>query len=141
MLGAAALVEVLGDADALARPVAQSGEATYAAKLRVEELHLEPGMTVEHARRVVRLGRAFTVVSGRRLRVASVADAPDGPPTGAVSAPPGRLLAGFADGALELAEVVPEGGRVDARRVVVERRAAVGRRRAVHVARAGPVLG
>jgi methionyl-tRNA formyltransferase len=110
-LGARALVEVLGDADALDHPVAQSGEATYAAKVRVEELHLEPGMTLEHARRVARLGRAFTVVSGRRLRVARVVAAPDGPAPGKVAVTAGRLLAGFADGALELAEVVPDGGR------------------------------
>ncbi len=109
-LGAGVLVEVLGDADSLAHPVAQSGEVTYATKLRVEELSPEPGMTVEHARRVVRLGRAFTVVSGRRLRVVSSRRARRAP-AGAVSAPAGRLLVGFADGALELGEVVPEGGR------------------------------
>ncbi|HEV2427574.1 MAG TPA: methionyl-tRNA formyltransferase, partial [Acidimicrobiales bacterium] len=39
-LGAAALVEVLADAVLLDHPSPQTGEATYAEKVRVEELHL-----------------------------------------------------------------------------------------------------
>lgn len=110
-LGADAVVTVLGDAALLDAPVPQSGEATYAEKVRVEELHLEPSMTVEHARRVARLGRAFTTVSGRRLRVPRVAAAGEDLEPGAVAAPSGRLVVGLADGALELVEVVPDGGR------------------------------
>lgn len=69
LLGAQALVEVLADPELLAHPVAQTGEATYAEKLTSETFHLTPSMDVAVMERTVRLGRAFTLLGGRRLRV------------------------------------------------------------------------
>jgi methionyl-tRNA formyltransferase len=68
-LGATALLEVLASPDLLAHPRAQEGEATYAAKLTTETFHVVPTMDQSLMLRTVRLGRAFTLVNGRRLRI------------------------------------------------------------------------
>ncbi len=109
-LGARALVEVLERPDLLEHPRPQEGEATYAAKLSAEDFHLTPEMARSQVLRVVRLGRAFTLVSGRRLRVLRARRSD-------LSGEPGRVLEGAAevalavsDGAVALEEVVPDGG-------------------------------
>lgn len=68
-LGATALLEVLASPDLLAHPRAQEGEATYAAKLTSETFHVVPTMDQSLMLRTVRLGRAYTLVNGRRLRI------------------------------------------------------------------------
>jgi methionyl-tRNA formyltransferase len=54
-------------------PVPQSGEATYAEKLTVEEFHLDPAAPVEDRVRRVRAGNprpgAWIEVDGKRLKV------------------------------------------------------------------------
>jgi methionyl-tRNA formyltransferase len=111
VMGAELLVRVLDDPEALARPRPQEGESTYAAKVNSETFHLSPAMSVEYARRVVRLERAFARIDGRRLRVLRAG-------AGAWALPPGRVGAvgesvglGVADGTLELVYVQPEGSR------------------------------
>lgn len=64
-VGAALLVDTL--AAGLGDGVAQQGEVTYAEKLRPEELELDLSQPPEQLARVVRLGRAWTTVNGKRL--------------------------------------------------------------------------
>jgi len=84
----------------LPTPVPQTGEATYAAKLESTELQVDwsrPAMEIE---RLVRLGRAWTTVGGRRLKVLDACGhEPDRTP---VKVPTG-------DGPLGLIVVQPEG--------------------------------
>lgn len=110
-LGASLLVEVLGDDHLLANPVAQSGEPTYAEKLTGETFHLLPTMPVVQLERTVRLGRAFTLIDGRRTKVLSarIADV-SGTPGSLVELSGDVALVG-ANGALVLERVQPEGSR------------------------------
>ena len=66
-LGTAQLVEAL--AEGLGPAVPQEGTPTYAAKLQADELHLDWSRPAEELERTVRLGRAWTTVRARRLRV------------------------------------------------------------------------
>ncbi|HET9729649.1 MAG TPA: methionyl-tRNA formyltransferase [Acidimicrobiia bacterium] len=93
-------------------PNAQTGEATYAEKLSVEEFHLDPQRSAEELARVVRAGNprpgAWFIANGRRIKVWQ-AHALD------TAAAPGQVNAagelGTARGALALDEVQPEGKR------------------------------
>ncbi len=112
VIGAAALVEVLASPELLANPSPQVGEATYAAKLRPENLHLDPEMSVATFLRTVRLEKAFTIVGGRRLRVTRTHD------MAAPTAAPGMVVVlgdevglALSDGVVALDEVQPEGAR------------------------------
>lgn len=122
--GCALLVAALAHGVAgLPVPVAQSGEATIAAKVTPEDLHLLWDQPAVQLHRVVRLGRAWTTFRGKRLGVlratpvaasaieAGAADA------GAIEAgaietgAPGTLVGTVVctgDGALVLDEVQPE---------------------------------
>lgn len=88
----------------------QHGEATYAEKIRAEELRLDWRRSAPELRRFVRLDRAWTTFRGARLRVldATVAAA-----TGTRGAPGTIQGASVAagEGALELVLVQPEGRR------------------------------
>ncbi len=64
-VGARLLVETLERG--LGDGTAQDGEITYAEKIRAEELELDLSQTPEQLARVVRLGRAWTTVNGKRL--------------------------------------------------------------------------
>jgi methionyl-tRNA formyltransferase len=91
-IGAELLIE--GLRNGLGDGVAQEGEATYAAKITPEELHLDLSQPVEQLVRVTRLGRAWTTVNGKRLII---------------------WKAKVVDGRFEPVEVQPEGkGRMDA---------------------------
>lgn len=94
-------------AEGFGSPVPQEGEPTYAPKVDPAELHLDWGRPAADLHRVVRLGRAWTTLRGRRLIVwrARPLDEP-------VAGPPGALVGtrvATARGALELLEVQPEG--------------------------------
>lgn len=82
-------------------PVPQRGEPTYAAKLSADDLRLDWTRTALERDRVVRLGGAWTVFRGKRLKVVE-----------AVVADPGavgdELVDGTAGG-LALVRVQPEG--------------------------------
>ena len=81
--GCALLVAALAHGvEGLPVPVPQSGEATIAAKVTPEDLHLQWEQPAVQLHRVVRLGRAWTTFRGKRLGVlratpvaASAADA------------------------------------------------------------------
>ena len=95
--------------DGLTPPVPQQGTPTYAPKIEPVELQLDWTKEASQLCRVVRLGRAWTVFRGRRLRVlqARVVAAPMGHP-----ARPGALVGlvvATGRGGLELLEVQPEG--------------------------------
>jgi methionyl-tRNA formyltransferase len=97
--------------DALQRglkdPDEQVGEATYAEKLSVEDLHLDWARSGEELSRVVRVGGAWTTFRGKRLKVWE-AEAIEGSP----EVPPGSISDARAvtgDGWLSLKTVQPEG--------------------------------
>jgi len=111
-VGATMLVELLAAGPGgLPEPVPQSGEPTYAEKIRPDELELDWGRPAVELARVVRLGRAHTTFRGRRLRVLEARAAPEG---AADEGPPGMLRDGSVltgGGLLDLVRVQPEGGR------------------------------
>lgn len=90
----------------------QEGEPTYASKVEPVEHHLDWSRPAVELHRVVRLGRAWTLFRGARLRVLrSRVRSSDG---GAVDLAvgeldPGTLAVGTGAGSLELVEVQPEG--------------------------------
>ena len=65
--GVEQLLTCLGNG--LGDPVAQTGEAVYAAKLSPEEFRIDWSLRCEYIDRLVRLGAAWTTFRGRRLRV------------------------------------------------------------------------
>lgn len=91
--------------EGLGTPIAQVGEATYAAKIDPAELRIDWTHPAERIARLVRLGGAWTTFRGRRLKVVEAASAPDGP------APAALLddLVGTGSGGLRLLTVQPEG--------------------------------
>src|SRR5205807_5324428 len=93
--------------ESLPAPRPQVGEATYAARIDPAELHLDWTRPAVELHRVVRLGRAWTTVRGRRLEVARARLVP-GPASGAPGSLDGLGVA-TGDGGLELVEVKPEG--------------------------------
>ena len=110
-LGAEALVEVLASRELLEHPMPQVGEATYAEKLTKETFHLEPRMPSVLLERTVRLGRAFTFVNGRRLKVLEGHLNPTRAGPGALTEVEGEIALAANDGALVLEMVQPEGSR------------------------------
>ncbi len=60
----------------LPHPAPQEGEATTAAKISKEDLHLDWSRTAVELTRVVRLGRAWTTFRGKRLTVLDAAPIP-----------------------------------------------------------------
>ncbi|MDP1794880.1 MAG: methionyl-tRNA formyltransferase [Acidimicrobiales bacterium] len=75
VVGAELLIE--GLRSGLGDGAPQDGEVTYAEKIRSEELQLDLTRPAEELARVVRLGRAWTTVNGKRLIIwrATVRDA------------------------------------------------------------------
>ncbi|HEY5302449.1 MAG TPA: methionyl-tRNA formyltransferase [Acidimicrobiales bacterium] len=110
-LGAELLIEVLGDADALAHPHPQVGESTYAAKVTPETFHLTPDMSLVQAQRVIRLERAFVRVRERRLRVLGATPTNLAVALGSLRSADGVVALGLADGSLDVVLVQPEGSR------------------------------
>jgi methionyl-tRNA formyltransferase len=94
----------------LPEPRAQQGEATYAAKVEPEEHHLDWSRPAVELQRVVRLGRAWTLFRGGRLRVLRASLVPSGAGLAAGELDPATLRVGAGDGgALALEQVQPEG--------------------------------
>jgi methionyl-tRNA formyltransferase len=109
-LGATALLEVLASPELLANPRAQEGEVTYAEKLTKETLHLVPSMDRTTMLRTVRLGRAFTFVSDRRVRILRAHGAPmPSRDAGSLHVEGGIISLVSTVGAIALDEVQPEG--------------------------------
>lgn len=97
----------------LPEPRSQVGEATYAEKIDPAELRLDWEQPADTLARLVRLGRAWTTLRGRRLRVLRAAPEPGDRGSGGPGPPPGTLdgaSVATADGRLRLLVVQPEGG-------------------------------
>lgn len=102
--------------ESLGTPISQEGVPTYAAKVSPEDLHLDWHRPASELARVVRCGRAWSTLDGRRLLIVRARAAP---PTalgalsrGAAADVPGSLhgtLVTTSSGALELLELQPEG--------------------------------
>jgi methionyl-tRNA formyltransferase len=116
-LGGELLVEAL---DTMPTPQPQGEDGVvYAEKIEREERQLVPDLGAVALERRVRaltphVGTFVEPDGSERLGVSSVAvatDAPVAPDPGALGAGDGRLFYGTADGALELLEVQPPGGR------------------------------
>lgn len=106
-LGAELLVEELRDGVAgMGSPIAQFGEVTYAGKIGPEDLRLDLTGSAEQALRVIRLGRAFTTMEGRRLRILEARRTPGAPHRLAGELEGLHLSLG--DGVIELVRVQPE---------------------------------
>jgi methionyl-tRNA formyltransferase len=89
----------------LGPPVAQTGEATYAAKVDPSELRLDWARPAVELDRLVRLGGAWTMFRGRRLKVLSASPDPAGPAVGTLAGD----VVGTGHGGLRLVTVQPEG--------------------------------
>lgn len=111
-VGAALLVEVLASPEALANPRPQVGEATYAEKLTPETFRLDPGMMAEQAARIVRLGRAWCEIGGRRFRVHEAGAGPEQYDAGRIVDDGVQTGLAMATGTLWLRTVQPEGSKV-----------------------------
>ena len=101
------LLEKLASAG-LGEPIAQQGEPTYAKKLARDELELSWDRDALYLSRLVRVGRAWTTLGGKRLLIHRARPVPEGNGGG----PPGTVTKTFVatgDGCLELLEVQPEG--------------------------------
>jgi methionyl-tRNA formyltransferase len=116
-LGTAPFAAALAAAAAgeLATTPQAAGGVTYAHKLTADDRLLDPAEPVALADRRVRalaphIGAALEL-GGRRLLVWRAEPVAATLPPGDVTADGGRLVVGFADGALELAEVQPPGKR------------------------------
>ena len=89
-------------------PVAQQGEATWAAKITDDDLRLDWDRPAAELHRRVRLGRAWTALAGDRLRILRAGIVPTH------AGPPGileGLVVGTAAGGLRLDEVQAAGRR------------------------------
>ena len=108
-LGTELLLDLLRDG--LPDPQPQQGEPTYAAKLEPAEHHLDWSRPAVQLQRIVRLGEAWTLFRGGRLKVlrARLVTGEDGVGLEPGELDPSRLLVGTGDGALELVDVQPEG--------------------------------
>ena len=108
-LGTDLLIRLLSTG--LPEPRPQEGEMTYAAKLEPAEHHLDWSRPAVELHRVVRLGDAWTLFRGKRLKVVRARVAPPGasPRLAPGEVEVDRMLVGTGDGAIELVEVQPEG--------------------------------
>jgi len=84
---------------------------TYAEKITAPDRDLDPRRPAAELERAVRALRPHIGARYGELGVRAAAVRPAGPPPGELAASDGRLLLGTTDGALELVEVQPPGGR------------------------------
>ena len=108
ILGAQLLISSLREGLAsLGEPRDQVGDVTYAAKIRPEEMEIDVHATAAEALRTVRLGRAFTSIGGRRLRIleAVLTERATG---GALAGTLNGVTLALGEGAIDLEVVQPE---------------------------------
>jgi len=113
-LGGELLVRALDERPAFV-PQPHDGVA-YAEKIEGADRTLDPARPAVELERVVRalsphVGARIVLADATTLGVGAAAVAPSGPPPGALGERDGALLLGTADGALELRQVQPPGGR------------------------------
>ena len=92
--------------EGLGVPVQQTGKPSYAHKLTNAELEIDWGLSSEEILRSIRIGRAWTTVSGSRLRIH---EAKIGTSDNLRIGEREGSLVGAGEGAIELLEVQPEG--------------------------------
>ncbi len=116
VIGTSMLVESLsGGLSSLGQPVAQSGDAVHAEKLRPKEFQLHWEQPVAAAHGIVRLGQAWTTFRGKRLKVLAAHPAapdPTSDPIPSGDLQPGSIHGPYVacgDGFLHLITVQPEG--------------------------------
>ena len=96
--------------DGLCEPVPQQGESTYAKKIEPTELCIDWSESAEHISRLIRLGGAWSLFRGKRLKiheaivVESASDAP-----GAVRIDKATVHIATSRGSLDVRVVQPEG--------------------------------
>ena len=116
-LGAQGMLEALPliDADEYEWHEQDESLATYAAKVRKDEVLLDPGFGADDAMRRVRASSASAparcMVCGRGVAVLAAVPAEDALAPGEVALGKKRIALGCADGAIELAAVKPDGKR------------------------------
>ena len=96
--------------DGLREPVAQQGESTYAKKIEPAELCIDWSDSAEHISRLVRLGGAWSLFRGKRLKIheAIVVDgASDAPGTVRIDKATAHIAT--SRGSLDVRVVQPEG--------------------------------
>ena len=96
--------------DGLREPVAQQGESTYAKKIEPAELRIDWSDSAEHISRLVRLGGAWSLFRGKRLKIheAIVVDgASDAPGTVRIDKATAHIAT--SRGSLDVRVVQPEG--------------------------------
>jgi len=108
-LGTAMLLRLLDQPGGLGTPRPQHGTPTYAEKLAKDELRLDFEKDAVELDRIVRAGRAWTTIHGRRLIVRSARALPDVEPTNKVHGALDGSLVTTGSGVLELVEVQSEG--------------------------------
>lgn len=113
-LGSAQVIQVVDSlASGHAHPHAQTGEATYARKLVLEDGHLDPSGTATAAynlfRGVTPEPGAYVVAGEERLKLISVSMSELVAPVGKILLREKKAVLGCADGALELITVQPAG--------------------------------
>lgn len=106
-MGTAMLVDLLRGELPPALP--QTGEATYAAKIDPAELQIDWTRDADEVHRLVRLGRAWTTVGGRRLRVLETAVLDPSDVRKAAAGVMDGDVVGCGAGALRLVRVQAEG--------------------------------
>jgi methionyl-tRNA formyltransferase len=109
--GAALLVETLANDPGLTSFREQVGEPTYAEKLSNTDFLVLPTSTAREAHRQVQVGRAFTFVGAKRLRILEATVASHVVPEGVLAFASGQVLLGFREGSLALGRVQPEGAK------------------------------
>ena len=113
-LGASLLVHVLDEQPEF-EPQPDEG-ITYAEKIGAEDRTLDPSRPASELERVVRaltphVGARIALPDGSFLGVRAAGVRMDGPEPGTFASADGRLVVGTPDGALELREVQPAGGK------------------------------
>ena len=96
--------------DGLREPVAQQGESTYAKKIEPAELCIDWSESAEHISRLIRLGGAWSLFRGKRLKIheANVVDSASDAP-GALRIDKATAHIATSRGSLDLRVVQPEG--------------------------------
>lgn len=96
--------------DGLREPVAQQGESTYAKKIEPAELCIDWSDSAEHISRLIRLGGAWSLFRGKRLKIheAIVIDGASDAP-GAVRIDKATVHIATSRGSLDVRVVQPEG--------------------------------
>ncbi|MEY4362252.1 MAG: hypothetical protein RL391_1558 [Actinomycetota bacterium] len=103
---------ISGLSDGLLPVVPQSGEPTYAAKISSDDLRIGWEAPVEFATAQVRVGGAWTLIDGRRLKIHRAVVSDVHLPIGQCAVDGQRVLVGCSRGSLELLSVQPEGKSV-----------------------------